>query len=129
MGGGPPATDRGPLLGGVADRDFEVLVSLLDPDAPLRAGRTAVAAATANRNRGALPLAPEVRGTRAVVATLAGRDQGAQLALIDGSPGAVWAPGGRTRAVFASRVVGDTISEIEVAIDPAAVAVLPIVRL
>ncbi len=109
--------------------DFETLVSLLDPDAVLRADRAAIATATANRDRGAPPLAPEVRGARAVAATLAGRAQGAQLALVDGAPGAVWAPGGRPRAVFAFRVDGDTISEIEVVIDPSAVAALPVVLL
>jgi RNA polymerase sigma-70 factor (ECF subfamily) len=51
------------------------------------------------------------------------------LALIDGAPGAVWAPGGRPRAIFAFRVVGDAISEIEVVIDPSAVAALPVVLL
>lgn len=109
--------------------EFEALVSLLDPDAVLRADRAAVRAASANRDRGAPPLAPEVRGARAVARTLAGRAQGAQLALIDGVPGAVWAPGGRPRAIFAFRVVGHTINEIEVVIDAAAVAALPIVLL
>jgi len=106
--------------------EFEALVALLDPDAVLRADQAAVRAATANQGRGAPPLAPEVRGARAVAATLAGRAQGAQLALIDGAPGAVWAPGGRPRAIFAFRVVGDSISEIEVVIDPSAVAALPV---
>jgi hypothetical protein len=36
------------------------------------------------------------------------------VALIDGTPGAVWAPGGRPRAVFAFRVIGNAISEIEI---------------
>jgi hypothetical protein len=109
--------------------DFQALIALLDPDAVLRADRAAVRAATANRDRGAPPLAPEVRGAAVVAATLAGRAQGAQLALVDGAPGAVWAPGGRPRAIFAFRVVGDTISEIEVVIDPSTVAAMPVVLL
>jgi RNA polymerase sigma-70 factor (ECF subfamily) len=106
--------------------DFETLVSLLDPDAVLRADRAAVKAATANRDRGAPALAPEVRGGRAVAQTLSGRAVGAELALIEGSPGAVWAPGGRPRAVFAFRVIGDTVAEIEVVTDPAVVRALRI---
>jgi RNA polymerase sigma factor (sigma-70 family) len=106
--------------------DFEALVRLLDPDAVLRADRAAVKAATANRNKGAPALAPEVRGGRAVADALVGRAQGAQLALIDGSAGAVWAPGGRPRAIFAFRVVGGTIAEIEIVTEPSVVAALPV---
>src|SRR5437016_9368775 len=55
--------------------DFEALVSLLDPDAVLRADRAAVKAATANREKGAPLLAPQVRGGRAVANALVGRAQ------------------------------------------------------
>ena len=104
--------------------DFEALISLLDPDAVLRADRAAVAAAAANRDRGAPVLAPEVRGVLAVARALVGQAKGAKVALIDGEAGAVWAPGGRVRAVFAFRVVGDVITEIEVVNDPGVVAAL-----
>jgi RNA polymerase sigma factor (sigma-70 family) len=104
--------------------DFEALVALLDPDAVLRADRSAVKAATANRAKGAPLLEPEVRGDRAVANALVGRAQAAQLALIEGSPGAVWAPGGRPRAIFAFRVIGDTIAEIEIVTDPNVVSAL-----
>lgn len=57
---------------------------------------------------------------------LVGRAQAARLALIDGSPGAVWAPGGRPRALFVFRLVGGNITEIEIVTDPAAVAALPV---
>ena len=83
-------------------------------------------AATANREKGAPLLAPEVRGGRAVAKTLVGRAQAAQVALIDGMPGAVWAPGGRPRAIFAFQVVGNTIAEIEIVTDPSVVAALPV---
>ena len=106
--------------------NFEALVTLLDPDAVLRADRAAVKAATANRDKGAPLLAPEVRGGRAVANALVGRAHAAQLALIDGSPGAVWAPGGRPRAIFAFRVVGNTIAEIEIVTDRNVVAALPV---
>src|SRR5437660_5559350 len=94
--------------------DFEALVTLLDPDAVLRAGRAAVEMAAANRNQGAPRLSPEQRGAQAVANALAGRATAAKLALIEGIPGAAWVPGGRPRAVFAFYVVGDTIAEIEI---------------
>jgi RNA polymerase sigma-70 factor (ECF subfamily) len=106
--------------------NFEALVSMLDPDAVLRADRAAVKTAAANRDRGAPLLAPQVRGARAVAMALAGRATAAKIALIDGTPGAVWAPGGRPRAVFAFRVVGNTIAEIEIVTDPAVVAGLQV---
>jgi RNA polymerase sigma-70 factor (ECF subfamily) len=106
--------------------DFDALVTLLDPDAVLRADRAAVRAATANRAKGAPLLAPELRGGRAVANAMVGRAQAAQLAFIDGSPGAVWAPGGRPRAIFAFRVVGNTIAEIEIVTDPIVVAALQV---
>ncbi len=106
--------------------DFEALVTLLDPEAVLRADRAAVEEAAANRDHGAPLLAPHVRGASAVALALSGRATAARVALIDGTPGAVWAPGGRPRAVFAFRVVGDTITEIEIVTDPAVVAALRI---
>ena len=67
-----------------------------------------------------------MRGARAVATALAGRAAAAKLALIDGAPGAVWAPGGRPRAVFAFRVIGNTITEIEIVTDPAVVKALQV---
>jgi RNA polymerase sigma-70 factor (ECF subfamily) len=106
--------------------NYEALVSLLDPDAVLRADRAAVEMAAANRDRGAPLLAPEVRGARGVATALVGRAAAAKPALIEGTPGAVWAPGGRPRAAFAFHVVGGTIAEIEIVTDAAVVAALNI---
>jgi RNA polymerase sigma factor (sigma-70 family) len=107
--------------------DYEALVSLLDPDAVLRADQAAVAAASANRDRGApLLLESEIRGARGVAAALVGRATAARSAIIEGTPGAVWAPGGRPRAAFAFHLIGDTIAEIEIVTDAAAVAALHI---
>ena len=106
--------------------DFEGLVALLDPDAVLRADRAAVESAAANRDRGAPLLSPQTRGAAAVATALSGRATAAKLALIDGTPGAVWAPGGRPRAVFAFHVVGATIAEIEIVIEPSVVAALSV---
>jgi RNA polymerase sigma-70 factor (ECF subfamily) len=104
--------------------NFEALINLLDPEAVLRADRAAVDAAAANSQQGAPLLQPELRGARAIARALAGRAQAAQLALIEGMPGAVWAPGGRPAAVFAFRLIGATISEIEIVSDPVVLAAL-----
>jgi RNA polymerase sigma-70 factor (ECF subfamily) len=104
--------------------DLEALVSLLDPEAVLRADRAAVRSATANRDRGAPLLASEVRGRRAVATALSGRAAAAEIALIEGTPGAVWAPAGRPRAIFAFRVIGHTVTEIEIVTEPAVVGAL-----
>ena len=104
--------------------NFEALLKLLDPDAVLRADEVAVRTAESNRGRGAPLLAPEVRGADAVARALVGQAQAAQLALIEDTPGAVWAPGGKPRAVFAFHVIGDTIAEIEVVLNPAVVRAL-----
>lgn len=106
--------------------DYETLVALLDPDAVLRADRAAVEMAVANRDRGAPLLAPEVRGAPVVASALIGRATAAKSALVEGSPGAVWVVGGRPRAAFAFRVIGDTIAEIEIVTEPAVVAALEI---
>jgi RNA polymerase sigma factor (sigma-70 family) len=106
--------------------NFEALVTLLDPDAVLRADRAAVEMAEANSDRGAPLLAPQVRGARAIATALAGRADAAKVALIDGAPGAVWAPSGRPRAVFAFRVIGGTIAEIEIVADPDVLAALQV---
>jgi RNA polymerase sigma factor (sigma-70 family) len=112
------------FLGASRRGDFGALITLLDPDAVLWADRAAVETAAANRDRGAPLLAPQVRGAGAVARALVGRATAAKMALIDGMPGAVWAPGGRARAVFAFHVIGDTIAEIEIVTDPAVMATL-----
>jgi RNA polymerase sigma-70 factor (ECF subfamily) len=70
--------------------DFEALLALLDPDVVLRADAAMV--------RPGVP--KEVRGPVAVANMFSGRAQAAQLALLDGAAGAVWAPGGQPRVAF-----------------------------
>jgi RNA polymerase sigma factor (sigma-70 family) len=88
--------------------DFRALLSLLDPDVLLRADPSAVAAGAAT----------DVVGARAVAGNFSGRARAAQLALVDGFAGAVWAPGGRPRVVFDFIVVDGNIVEIEIVADP-----------
>lgn len=89
--------------------DFERLLSLLHPEVAVRADATAVALG-----------APDgVHGATAVAELLLGRAQAARLVLIDGSPGAAWAPSGRLRSAYIFTIVDDLITAIDVVAEPA----------
>jgi RNA polymerase sigma-70 factor (ECF subfamily) len=88
--------------------DFEALVGLLDPDVILTADAAAVE----------IGAAPEVEGARAVAAMFSGRALAAQPALIDGSVGIAWAPGGRPRVAWSPTVVNDRIVCMTMTADP-----------
>jgi RNA polymerase sigma factor (sigma-70 family) len=88
--------------------DFDALLAVLDPAVVVRADRAAVLAG-ADR---------EVRGAPAVADTFSGRARLARPALVDGAAGAVWAPGGRPRVVFAFTIAGGRIVEIDLLADP-----------
>jgi RNA polymerase sigma factor (sigma-70 family) len=88
--------------------DFEALVALLDPDVVLRADPAAVRTGAA----------AEVRGAAAVAGTFSGRAQTARPALVEGAPGAVWAPGGRPRVAFGFTVTDGRIVAIDLLADP-----------
>jgi RNA polymerase sigma factor (sigma-70 family) len=98
--------------------DFDALLAVLDPEVMLRADRVAVQAAAARQAQGAPILASEVRGAAAVAEAFVGRARAAQPALINGAVGAVWAPGGRPRVVFAMTVTAGKIVAIEILMDP-----------
>jgi RNA polymerase sigma-70 factor (ECF subfamily) len=87
--------------------NFEALLTVLDPDVVVRADATAVQ----------MGAAPEVRGATAVLNTFLGRAVGAQPAVIDGSAGAAWAPGGRIRAVLSFTVVDGKVTAIDLVAD------------
>jgi RNA polymerase sigma factor (sigma-70 family) len=88
--------------------DFDALLAVLDPAVVVRADRAAVLVG-ADR---------EVRGAPAVADTFSGRARFARPALVDGAAGAVWAPGGRPRVVFAFTIAGGRIVEIDLLADP-----------
>src|SRR5436190_8218273 len=75
--------------------DFQALLAVLDPEVALRCDEAAL-------RMGARSgwLTSEIKGAKAVAEQFAGQAQAAQLALIDGVPGAVWATGGTPRVVF-----------------------------
>ena len=98
--------------------DFEALLAVLDPDVVVRADRAAVLASAARREAGAPLLEPERHGANAVAETFFGRATAAQLAFIDGMPGAVWAPGGRPRTAFLFATAQGKVVGIHVVHDP-----------
>jgi RNA polymerase sigma-70 factor, ECF subfamily len=114
------------FLAASRDGDFNALLALLDPEVVLRADQLAVAASAARVAAGAPRLAPEIRGKEQVAGTFSGRAAAAQLALINGVAGAVWAPGGRTRAAFLFTVAKGTITAMEIVYDPDRIAQLDV---
>ena len=91
--------------------DLSALVALLDADVILRADAEAVPAGKAAVLRGADAVA------RGAVAS-GGRAGHSQLALVDGTVGIVFAPGGRLQVVLALTSRGRRIIAIEVIADP-----------
>ena len=87
--------------------DFAALLTLLAPDAVVRADASTVAAGAE----------AEVRGAEAVAGVFSGRAHGARLALVDGMVAAV-APGRDPRYVFEFIIVDDQITQIDILSDP-----------
>jgi RNA polymerase sigma-70 factor (ECF subfamily) len=88
--------------------DFDALLAVLDPEVVLRSDHAAVKTGASK----------EVRGAAAVAGTFSGRARTAQLALIDGAPGAGWAPGGKPRVVIGFTMAGGKIVAIDLLADP-----------
>jgi RNA polymerase sigma-70 factor (ECF subfamily) len=91
------------------------------------ADELAVDTAAANQRHGAPSLAPEVRGASLVAEAFKGRARHASAATIDGSPGAVWAPGGHVRVAFVFTIEDGTIVRLEIVMEPARLAQLSVV--
>jgi RNA polymerase sigma factor (sigma-70 family) len=116
----------GAFLAASRDGDFSALLSLLAPDAVLRADAAAVAVAASRVRAGAdAPLlASETRGAEAVAQAFKGRAGAAHVATIDGEAGLVFAPGGTPFAVFDFLVEAGRIVEISVIVDRTRIAAL-----
>jgi RNA polymerase sigma factor (sigma-70 family) len=108
------------------DGDLEAVLAVLDPDVVLRVDAVGVKAAAANAAKGAPRLVPEVRGAADVARVFLGSAQVARPVLVDGTPGAAWAPGGRPRAVWAFKVERGRIREVQFIADPKAIARLEV---
>ena len=94
----------GAFLAASRGGDFEALLELLDPGVIARADDAVVALGGA---------AALVSGANAVAESFSGRAQAAQLVLVDGLAGLVWAPRGEPRVVFAFTVTDGRITSIE----------------
>ena len=94
------------FLGALRAGDFEGLLAVLDPnvlvrvDIPGRPGAPTEVRGAANWAKGAVAFSQLAHGV--------------QPALVDGSPGLAFAPGGRPTRVLSFKVVGDRIIEFEV---------------
>lgn len=117
----------GAFLAASRGGDFGALLAVLDPDVVLHADRAAVAAASANAAQGAPVLQQESYGADAIAAAFLGRAQEAQLALIDGFPGAIWQRDGVVRSVFRFMVLDSKIVEMEVIHSQASIRAFDIV--
>lgn len=115
------------FLAASREGDFGRLLQLLDPEVELRADPLVVEGARPHADQGAPLLETQLQGADAIARVFAGRAKAAQPGLIDGVPGAVWAPGGTPRTVFAIHIDGDRITRIEVIGDPGLLADLDVV--
>lgn len=97
------------FLAASREGNFEALLALLDPEVVVRADNAAIRVGAS----------PEVRGAVAVAETFNRRARTAQPALVNGDPGAVWAPGGRPRVAFAFTIAHGKIVAIDLLADPA----------
>jgi len=99
--------------------DFNGLLAVLDPDVELRPDSAALRMGSLRQTRGATEVAR----------ALAGGAQTARLALVDGLPALVWAPGGSIRGVIEFRVAADRIVGLDVTGDAVRIDELEIVLL
>jgi len=83
--------------------DFDALINLLHPDVELRSDGAAIHAGAVAHLTGATQVAGQFTG----------RAQGARLALVEGSVGAVWAPGGKPRYIFIFTIADHKIVAID----------------
>jgi RNA polymerase sigma factor (sigma-70 family) len=92
--------------------DFQALLAVLDPDVVLRPDAEALRMGVRTGW-----ITSDLHGAEAVATRFAGQAQAAQVALIDGVAGAVWAHGGRPIVVFGFTVRNGKVVEIELAAD------------
>jgi RNA polymerase sigma-70 factor (ECF subfamily) len=88
--------------------DLAGLLAVLDPDVVLRPDETALHMGQRNGW-----ITSVLHGADAVAAQFNGAAQAAQLALLDGEPGAVWIGGGRPVVAFAFTIHEGKVAQIE----------------
>lgn len=97
------------------------LITLLDPQARLRADATVMAIGGADYWQDDR-LRDGIDGAEAVARTFSQRAAGAIPVLIDGQPGAVWMQKREVRVAFAFRIRDDRIVQIDMIADPGVLA-------
>ncbi|RYZ07779.1 MAG: sigma-70 family RNA polymerase sigma factor [Myxococcales bacterium] len=106
--------------------DLAALMRVLHPAVVMRADEHAVAEGQKRKAQGAPVLAPETRGAAVVAGAFLGRASAAQVALIEGRVGAVWAPQGKPRSALLMTVAAGQIVAIDIVAEPAELAALEI---
>jgi RNA polymerase sigma-70 factor, ECF subfamily len=106
------------FLAASREGNFDALVSLLNDDVVLRADPVAVETATARLAQGAPPFQEVIRGGEQVARVFLGRAAAAKPALVNGMPGAVWAPAGKPRGVFVFTSRDGRVVQLEIVADP-----------
>jgi RNA polymerase sigma-70 factor, ECF subfamily len=101
--------------------NFSALLALLDPGATLRADAGVVAMGGAAYWQ-TDSLQTGIEGADAVAGMFSGRALGAQPALLDGEPGAVWVEERELRVAFRFTIAGDRIAAIDLIGDRDALA-------
>jgi RNA polymerase sigma-70 factor (ECF subfamily) len=94
------------------DGDFQALLAVLDPDVALRPDAAALAMGARTGW-----ITSELRGPEAVATRFSGNAQAAQVALLDGVPGGVWAANGKPVVAFAFTVRDGKVADIELIAD------------
>ncbi|MPZ49047.1 MAG: sigma-70 family RNA polymerase sigma factor [Dehalococcoidia bacterium] len=92
--------------------DFQALLAVLDPDVVLRPDEEALRMGVRTGW-----ITSDLHGPEAVATRFAGQAQAAQIALIDGVPGAVWVANGRPVVVFRFTTQNGKVVEIELVAD------------
>jgi RNA polymerase sigma factor (sigma-70 family) len=111
----------GAFLAASQSGDYSTLLTILDPDVVLRADAAAVKASARAKVPG---ITSEVHGRESVASIFRGRARAAQVALVDGDTGLVFAPGGQPRVVMDFVLENERIVEISMIANPERVAAL-----
>jgi|SRR5215468_4834964 len=112
------------LLAASQGGDFAALLAVLDPDVVLRADAVAVEASAARASANVPAFAPEIRGRDSVASIFRGRAKAAQLALLDGDSGLVFAFGGKPRMLVDFVLESGRIVEISMIADADRIAAI-----
>jgi RNA polymerase sigma-70 factor (ECF subfamily) len=114
----------GAFLAASRSGDFSALLAILDPEVVLRADAAAVEASLGRPSGDMPPLTPEIRGREAVANIFRGRARNAQLAVVDGDSGLVFAPGGQPRVLIDFVIENSKIVELSLIADADRIAAL-----